>query len=230
MSTAKKNASAKALQSFMASKKKTNAQAEIEWLIACNTNSQRGHVFDQSELMELYSRDDWDAPQGATKTVHLDCHNGNQFEYIVVKRHQTCGYIDEHADHPDYMHTGNQLVDEIRMWQAYADKPESDFLCPILKYFTSKSDKVSATSETMQRNVVIIAQKAVYVSNCETCCYKAAELNGEGSWAAQERYDAMKAFNKKMGWRDALRNSGNSGVIFDYATGKYKAVFIDYAL
>lgn len=47
---------------------------------------------------------------------------------------------------------------------------------------------------------------------------------------AADRYNKLKALSQKQGWRDAMFNGGNSGVIFDYSTGCYKAVFIDYAL
>lgn len=231
MAIAKKNTSAKALQAFMAKAKKVDEQTRIEWEMACNTNNQRGHVFDQSEINVLYSRDDWKCgKQGATKTTHITCHNGNKFQFIVVKRHQTDGYIDEHANDPNTKQTGNQLIDEIQCWQEFASEKESDFLCPILKFFTSKSDKVAATSETMQKNVVIIAQKALFVGNLSSMCRKAGELNNDSSEAIEARYCEMCAFSKKQGWRDAIHNPGNSGIIFDYATNRYKAVFIDYAL
>lgn len=231
--TTRKNATTKAIQSIMAKAKKTNPQALIEWEMSCNTNSERGHIFDQTELHQLYSRDNWDAGHGATKTCHLRCHNGNKFEYIVVKRHQTNGYIDEHANNPDSKQTGNQLIDEINCWLEYAEREEADYLCPILKYFTSKSDKVSAISEKMQNNVVIIAQKAVEVGRCYDMCKLAEKMNKKAGYDyenADDRFYDMKEFSSNQGWRDALNNSGNSGIIFDYSKGCYKAVFIDYAL
>lgn len=228
--TTRKNASVKALQSVMASEKKHNEQIFIEWLMSCNTNDKRGHIFDQNELINLYGRDNWSQGQGATKTCHLTCHNGNDFQYIVVKRHQTGGYMPEIRNKYG---TGNQLIDEINCWNRYAEKPESDYLCPILKFFTSKSDRVGAKSETMQKNVVIIAQKAIYVGNCERACRKAEALNYEHGYYsvnANERYEEMRTFANSQNWRDVLQNGGNSGVIFDYAKQCYKAVFIDYAL
>jgi len=242
MGKAKLNSTAKALQAHMASQKDFDDQTFLEWEMACNTNGSRPYkrgprkgytpkVWDQSEINAKYARDDYSCDHGATKTCHLECHNGQDFKYIVVKRHQTDGYIDEHAYDPDSPLTGNQLVDEINCWQEWVNKPESDFLCPILKFFTSKSDKVSAISETMQENVVIIAQRAEKVGTTERMCRYAAMLNGESMASADERYQAMKHFARNvMGWRDALCNGGNSGVIYDYSTGTYKAVFIDYAL
>ena len=232
--TSRKNLSVKALQSFMASEKKHNEQTLVEWLMACNTNANRGHIFDQSELHELYARDDWrKCEHGASKTCHLHCHNGNEFKYIVVKRHQTGGYIDEHAERPDTKQTGNQMVDEINCWLEFQETEHADLLCPILKYFTSKSDKVSAISEKMQSNVVIIAQRASHIGSAAYACKKADDLNIEhgldSEWAG-DRYEKMRSFSRSQGWRDALNNPANCGVIYDYHKNCYKAVFIDYAL
>ena len=228
--TSRKNSSVKSLQSFMAKQKKADSQALVEWLMACNTSSERGHVYDQSEINSLYARDNYRAERGATKTCHLKDHFGNPFKYIVVKRHQTDGYIPEIRNQYG---TGNQLIDEINCWIRYQERPEADFLCPILKYFTSKSDKVSATSEKMQENVCIIAQKAVYVDDCAGACREAERLNdmeGYSGTDADSRYEELKHFAKSQNWRDVMRNPGNSGVIFDYSRNCYKAVFIDYAL
>lgn len=221
-----KNVTAKALQAAMAKAKKTSKQALVEWEMACNTNSNRGKTYDQNELLKLYDR--YGDACGATKATHTDCHNGNEFEYIVVKRHRRHGYLPEIRN--EFM-TGNQMIDEINCWERYAsDKEKSDLLCPILKSFTSKSDKVSSKSEKMQFNVLIIAQKAVYVSDAASCCKKAYKLNNGKGETPEERYEKLKALSKENNWRDAMYNGGNSGVIFDYSTGLYKAVFIDYAL
>lgn len=241
MAVAKKNATSKALQSMMAKNKDFDDQTFLEWEMSFNTNGSRPYkrgarkgytpkVYDQAEINALYARDDWRCDRGATKTCHTECHNKQDFKYIVVKRHRTGGYIDEHAYDPDSPMTGNQLIDEINCWEEWADKPEGDYLCPILKFFTSKSDKVSAISETMQENVVIIAQKAVEVGALYEMCIEAADYNGYDYDWAEARFEEMKRFSRRMGWRDAIGNGGNSGVIFDYATQEYKAVFIDYAL
>lgn len=230
--TTRKNLTVKALQSQLAKLKKHNALALLEWLIACNTNNERGHVYDQHELNELYSRDDYSAPCGATKTCHVRAHTGERFEHIVIKRHQTYGYApDVHGEHAKC--TGNQLIDEINCWNEFAETETADLLCPILKYFTSKSDKVSATSETMQRNVLIIAQKAVYVGTAHSACHTAEAMNEQYGMHGEDsdsRYRKLKALSERQNWRDAMHNGGNSGVIFDYHQGCYKAVFIDYAL
>lgn len=233
MAMAKKNATSKALQAAMAKDKKHSARALLEWEMACNTNSQRGKVYDQAELMRLYDRDAWsEGEHGASKTCHLRNHNGDKFKYIVVKRHRTGGYIPNgHREHAKC--SGNQLVDEIACWQELAETEDSDLLCPVLKFFTSKSDKVSATSETMQRNVIIIAQRARDIGDADDACQAAERLNREYGYRGEraiERYEKLEALSKRRHWRDAMHNRGNSGVVFDHAKGCYKAVFIDYAL
>ena len=220
----RKNRETKALQAFMAKAKKHDLQALLEWEMSCNTNNNRGHVYDQHEINELYSRHSWDCENGATKICHTKDHNGNNFQYIVVKRFLKHGHV---------IGGKNQLIEEIKCWDKYAETKDADFLCPILKYFTSKSDKVGKTSETMKENVVIIAQKAVYVSSAEWACKKAEALNKAEGYigeSAKVRYEKLKDMSDRNGWWDAMKNPGNSGVIFDYYKNCYKAVFIDYAL
>ena len=216
MCMATKNSSVKAFTRWL------SKNYRKEWEMACNTNGKRGKTYDQWEFVRMFDRDDGDA-NGATKTTHI-------LRYIVVKRHQTGGYLPELRNSTA---TGNQLIDEINCWEEFADQPEGDLLCPVLKYFTSKSDKVSATSETMQRNVVIVAQRAVKTGNAKSMCRKAEEMNGENGFrgeSADARYRKLEKLSDKKNWRDALYNGGNSGVIFDYEKNCYKAVFIDYAL
>lgn len=211
MATIRKNNSVKAFTNWL------SKNFRKEWEIACNTNSDRGTVYDHHELKKMFDRYG-DCSNGASKAVH-------KLNYIVVKRHQWWGYCptDEHS-------SGNQLIDEIECYKKYWDKPEADLLCPILKYFTSKSDKVTASSQTMQNNVLIVAQKAVKVGTAYAMCQKAYELNGFKGETPINRYEKMERFSKAQGWRDAMHNSGNSGVIYDYHAKCYKAVFIDYAL
>lgn len=235
--TSRKNKAVKALQAVMASEKKYDSNIKLEWLISCNTNNNRGTVYGQTEIKALYSRDDWRQPCGASKTTHLTNHHGEDFKYIVIKRHQTNGYIDEHADNPDTEETGNQLIDEINFWVKYQnDDSICDAFCPMLKYFTSKSDKVTATSEKMQDNVIIISQKAVKICEAKRACDLAYEMNmsagidNEFVELPETRKEYLKSVSKRFGWRDALGNGGNGGVIFDYSKNCYKAVFVDYAL
>lgn len=220
----------KSLKSFLAVEKKHDPRALLEYDMAFQNNNKRGTVYHQHILNELYGRDDWDAAHGATKTTHLVAHDGHKFKYIVVKRHQTGGYLPECRNK---WATGNQLIDEINCWLRFAQMPEADLLCPILKYYTSKSDKVSAQSETMQENVVIVAQRAVETGNASYACKRAEELNRENGLhgeSARSRYRKLEALSESQNWRDALYNGGNSGVVFDHTKNCYKAVFIDYAL
>lgn len=230
--TSRKNLTVKAIQAKMASEKKIYAHIRYEWEMACNTNIQRGRVYKQEDILKNYGRKvGWDEEAGASKVCHLLNEYGEEFKYIVIKRMRNDAYIPMGGEHAKC--TGNQLLDEITCWLEFQEREEADLLCPILKYFTSKSDQVTATSETMQRNVVIISQRAVYVSDASSCCRKAERLNTENGYKgeeASERYEKLKTLSAKQGWRDALYNGGNSGVIFDYASNCYKAVFIDYAL
>ena len=233
--TTRKNLSVKALQSIIAKEKKENANIKYEWELSCNTNVNRGRVISQQEIHETYERGDYNRynskEHGATKTCHLhNGENGEEFKYIVVKRHMIDGYLPELRNGKS---TGNQLIDEINCWVEFAERTESDLLCPIMKYFTSKSDKVASKSEKMQHNVVIISQKALFVADAKTCCRKAEALNhanGLQGDNADTRFAKLVKLSKAQNWRDALFNGGNSGVIFDYHQNCYKAVFIDYAL
>lgn len=225
MTMAKINNSVKAFKNFMAKQKNVSDHLKTEYEIAFQTNNNRGHVYNQSELKELYNRDSWNGNTGATKVTHMTCHDGIDFEFIVVKRFKEYGWIRRDI--------GNQLVREIQFWQKYANTEYADLLCPMLKFFTSKSDKVNEFSEKMKDNVIIISQKAIFVSSAQTCCNKAEELNeqygydGDSSWY---RYELLKDFSNKNEWEDCMNNPGNSGVIFDYNSNCFKAVFIDYAL
>lgn len=234
-----RNNSLKALKAQITKNKKHDDDVLLEYQICVNTNKERTKIFTQEELKKLYSRDGMDrqwfmTKSGATKTTHLYNHNGHEFKYIVIKRFQVNGYIDEHADNPTEYQTGNQLIDEINFWELFKDKKEGDYLCPMIKHFTSKSDKVHPCSEKAQDNVIIISQKAVYVKDLQRCFDRAVELNEKNgcyqTWDYTERLEAMEQFSAELGWRDAIYNSGNSGVIYDYFEECYKPVFIDYAL
>ena len=224
--TSRKNALVKALQAHMAACKKISSRSLLEWEISCNTNNNRGHVWDQSEIISLYSNSIWKVDaNGASKACHIKNHMGQEFKHIVIKRHLSHGHMIDGK---------NQLISEINCWNEFAESENADYLCPILKYFTSKSDKVTDTSDTMRNNVIIIAQKAVYVSNANKSCKKAEELNKVNGYigeAAQIRYNKLNAMANRQGWWDVMREAeGNCGVIFDYSKNCYKAVFIDYAL
>lgn len=236
--TSRKNLTVKALQSMLAKNKKNNDSITYEWEIACNTNVNRGNVYSQEHIINNYSRSaGWYEDYGCSKICHLKNENGEDFNYIVIKRSlENCWMPTVSREIENGLKakcTGNQLLDEINCWLEFENTENADLLCPILKYFTSKSDKVTATSEKMQNNIIIIAQKAIYVNTAKYACLKAQSLNeanGLNGEDADARYKKLSALSRKQGWRDAMNNSGNSGVIFDYNKNCYKAVFIDYAL
>ena len=232
MFTNRKNASVKALQTILsngATKGKPGYRFahNVSCYTAKDSDDRPGrHNFSQDELMSMFPRN-YGGHCGATKRTHTD-YEGEPLQHIVVKRFKRGGWV-FHGEG-----TGNQLIDEIRCWLRFELSPESDYLCPILKYFTCKSDKVGEIDEKMKDKVVIIAQKAVYVDDMASCCAEAERRNmEEGYWNGESAFMReyhLKTFANDMGWRDVEHNPGNSGVIFDYAKGCYKAVFIDYAL
>lgn len=219
------NATLKAFQTFLSNEaSKGNVDARYEHNLSCYTakdswDRPNRHNFTQEEIMERFSRSHGGSC-GATKRTHC-------LEYIVVKRYKWNGYEFWGEG------CGNQLIDEINCWNRLASTPDSDFLCPILKYFTCKSDKVTPLADKMKEKVVIIAIKAVFVSDMAEACKEAERLNrlnGYRGERASYREQAMREMAHRMGWRDVEWNRGNSGVIFDHAKNCYKAVFIDYAL
>lgn len=178
------------------------------------------------EICELFSRR-YGGHTGATKRTH-DCHpDGWTLQFFVVKRYKWHGHEFWGEG------CGNQLIDEIECWLKMQDTPDADFLCPIFKYETAKSDKCKPLSDTMKERVCIIAQKAVHVSNMREACEEAERRNrreGFHGVTAEKRISQLKDLARRMHWRDVEWNGGNSGVIFDYSQNCYKAVFIDYAL
>lgn len=233
MFTSRKNPSVKAIQSAMSAKAtKGSKTARIEHNLSSYTAkddpSRPGrHNYSHEEFQDMFSRRHG-GHCGATKRTHTEHPDGWEFEFIVVKRYKWHGHEFWGEG------CGNQLIDEIECWNRMAETPDADCLCPILKYFTCKSDKVKPLADKMKERVVIIAQKAVYVSDLADACREADNLNrkhgkysGTTPW---EREEKLLELANRMGWRDVRYNPGNSGVIFDYAANCYKAVFIDYAL
>lgn len=164
---------------------------------------------------------------GATKRTHTHHPDGWELEFFVVKRYKYHGC--DFAGHG----SGNQLIDEIKCWLKLQSTDDADFLCPIFKFETAKSDNCKALSDTMKERVCIIAQKAVDVSDLAGACEIAYRRNKAKGIPAEDpaaRRNAMLKFAERMGWWDVRHNPGNSGVVFDHAKGCYKAVFIDYAL
>lgn len=217
MANAKKNETVRAFTKWMSKNDRYYWERYI-----CTSPERSPHVLDQWELLEMFSR--YADDEGASKATHM------VGEHLVLKRMQRLPYTPERRN---IYATGNQGIDEIECWERFATLPEADFLCPIIKYFKSKSDKVAATSETMNRNIVIIAQRAVKVGTAYRMCQKAEQMNAERGYkgeSAERRYRKLEKFSDSQNWRDAMGNPGNSGVIFDYKANCYKAVFIDYAL
>lgn len=164
---------------------------------------------------------------GATKRTHDHHPDGWEMKFFVVKRYKWHGH--DFGGHG----SGNQLIDEINCWLKLQDTSDADFLCPVLKYETAKSDKCRSLSETMKERVCIVSQKAVWVDDLEGACREAERRNnaeGLSGISAKNRMAQLENMANRMHWWDVKRNPGNSGVIFDYAQGCYKAVFIDYAL
>ena len=232
MFTSRKNPSVKALQSAMSAKATNgNAHARIEHNLSCYTAKDSAdrpgrHNYSHEEFQSMFSRR-YGGHTGATKRTHTQHPDGWQFEFIVVKRYKYNGHEFWGEG------CGNQLIDEINCWVKFSETPDADYLCPILKYFTCKSDKVKPLADKMKERVVIIAQKAEYVSDLRDACLEAERMNrmnGYHGESASERKAKLLDLAKRMGWRDVEWNGGNSGVVFDYAKGYYKAVFIDYAL
>lgn len=178
------------------------------------------------EICELFSRK-FGGHCGATKRTHTHHPDGWELKFFVVKRYKWHGHEFWGEG------CGNQLIDEIECWLKLQDTEDADFLCPIFKYETAKSDKCKPLSDTMKERVCIIAQKAVWVSNLEDACKEAERRNrteGFRGMSAEKRESQLKDMARRMHWRDVEWNPGNSGVIFDYSKNCYKAVFIDYAL
>lgn len=219
------NASIKAMISEMSERKATESNIMYEYRIA-STNTRIG-VIGQAELKRDYARSG-DA-SGASKATHLYSKNGDAFEYIVIKRMSRWYNTD----------LGNQCDGEIRKYEQLFGTEAEDFICPIVKAYTTKSNHNSPKGRKGIDNIVIVAQRAVYISNLYNACVKAEAMNNAETARhinlfecedADTRFNRLKAWADSEGMWDCVRNPGNSGVIYDYARKCYKAVFIDYAL
>ena len=217
---------------MVAEKNMGNLHTAIEWAMAVNSKGptekepNRPKVVGQAWFMQNFSRSRG-GKCGATKRTHLHHPDGWAFKYIVVKRYRSDGWSFNGEG------SGNQMIDEIDCWERLADTPEADFLCPIIKWFKVRSDKCAPLTEKAKDRVVIIAQRAVYVSDLREACKDAERRNREdglrGESAANRARKLLDMANRHN-WRDVEFNGGNSGVIFDYSKNCWKAVFIDYAL
>ena len=197
-------------------KKAIKKSSRQEWEIAINTNNQRGKVYTQEELLQMYPANDGDA-SGASKTCYI-------LNNIVIKRQRknSCGCF------------GNQVAQEIECFVNANDKLK-DILCPILAYYKVKSDKVNNEDKKAYEKYLIISQKAIYIDDFQTCCEKAFQMNIDKGYKNNfadynEMYNELAKVLKKNGINDWQGHTGNSGIIFDYENNYYKAVLVDYGL
>ena len=226
MATKNLTASVKAMINEMSTLKNTSNSIMHEYRIA-STNTRIG-VIGQAELKAMYDR--YGESSGCSKATHLhNVVNGDAFHYIVVKR------MKKHC----IKWLKNQAHAEIEMFDICYQNNDTDCICPIVKSYETKSDHNNPESDKAYENIIIIAQKAVYVSNAKNACIKAEELNAieterhidyTNCEDAGTRYKKLEAWSNKYDMNDCLSNGGNTGVIYDYAKHCYKAVFIDYAL
>lgn len=226
--TTRKNASVKALQTELNRLRKDKTidpihreQFLFEYLMACSTDPDLVPHDLQQYLLDHFDR--IGQAHGATKATHVQHPDGWVFHHIVVKRIRSWANIS----------LGNQCKFEARTWEHFATSPEADFLCPVLRWYGSRSDKVLENSEKDRENMVMICQKAKHTGPCKLMCEMAEKLNRENGFRGENahgRYERMRQLAHEQGWWDVLHNGGNSGVVFDYSQNCYKAVFIDYAL
>lgn len=197
-------------------KKAIKNNSRYEWELAINTNNQRGKVYNQEELLQMFPANNGDA-HGASKTCYV-------LDKIVIKRQKTnC--------HKCFR---NQVAQEINCF-LNANEDLKEILCPILSYFKVKSDKVNDEDEKAYLKYMVISQKAVYIDDFKTCCYKAFEMNNnKGHYNkfidANTMYKQLGRILINNNIHDWEGHDGNSGVIFDYEKGYYKPVLIDYGL
>lgn len=205
-------------------KKVIREDSRLEWEIAVNTNNQRGKVYNHEELLALYPAGYAGEEHGASKICHLTSHTGEKFKHIIIKRQIK---IDKRG-------WGNQTAQEINCF-VNANDELKNVLCPILAYYKVKSDKVNDNDDKAHQKYMIIAQKAIYINDLQSCCLKAFEMNKSNGLYNKyyDYYEAYKALCKildRNNIHDYRGHGGNSGVIFDYEKGYYKAVLIDYGL
>ena len=206
------NQSVKAFRSFLC---KANKK---EYGLAFQDNPNRkGYTTGEELRTEYFRKSCWDAEEyGASKHAYL-------LDYIVIKRQLDGGWTGR----------GNQLEAEIKFYLEHKTDKYADIICPVLRYGLHRGDRVESTSEKYFDQTYIVSQKAVVIGNAKYCCNMAEKMNNENGYkgeSADDRYNKFKEFAKTFDLWDVLNNGGNSGVIFDYAKGCYKAVCIDYAL
>lgn len=248
---ARKNELTTSIKNMIKKARKNNKKAAFEFGLCYNSNTRTQHVYDAWEIRQMYPRD-YDEyssayvhcgyskktfcciPDQDKKVAIGDVDRYVESEYIVVKRMNMparswwTGKLEEKL-----VDGKNQLVEEIRTWEYFCEREESDYLCPILRWGFQQGDKVTPADHAVCDSVYIIAYKASFVGNLKKACRWAEDMNNDKGYfgeTAEERFEKIEAFSEHMGWWDATDNSGNSGVIFDPVKNCYKAVIIDYAL
>ena len=233
-----KNEAMKAFTNYVNDKKEMSKANFAQWEMFCNTKPATTKepyrkVWGQGELIKLYRKLEkelawFEKHEGASKITFTKFPNGIGLDGVDIP-----DFVVKILKRDAWMARGNQIVREINCFEELLRTGKDDCVCPIYKYFTCKSDKVNEYSEKVVEKCMIIAQKATDIGDARTACKKAEELNRKNGYrgeSAEARYEKMDALAKEMHWWDAMKNPGNSGVIFDRYRNCYKAVFIDYAL
>lgn len=248
---AKVNALVKGISGMIKSDKSDVARFEHDLAYASNTKTQR--VFSGRAIRTIYDRyiDELECEFiscGYSKKTFccVPKQDGTQgweeSKYIVIKRMNPPTPSWWTGEPEERLVDGkNQLVQEIRCWERFADMPESDMLCPILKWGFQQGDKFPEGCAKVCDTVYIVAYKACFVGDLKEACVWAERQNNDKGYhgtPARDRLEEIRKFSDDQGWWDVWNggfergsgNSGNCGVIFDPIQNCYKAVIIDYAL
>ena len=219
-----------ALKNYLVSSKKENPELQWEYEMIYANNKSTQNVWTGEDIRGAFPRYEMDEGSfsGYTKVGHK-CRKDENGDYIemetcVVKRFSVFGGTVDGK---------NQVIEEIKTWEYFAGRDESDFLSPVLRWGYVRGDKVSPLDERNKEECYIVAQKAVKVGQMKKMCEMAEKMNNDEfifGESAEDRYHALCNFADDQGWWDVKVNGGNCGVIFDYSQNCYKAVIIDYAL
>ena len=123
---------------------------------------------------------------------------------------------------------GNQIDAEVQAWRGLCRTKYSVFLCPVLKSLTIRG-KVDPNSKKAVNYSIEIMQKAEFIGSWRDSIRYAEEKNGFRmdtiitDWSKD--YEVLKDM---LGLHDL--HDENCGVIYDYSTGWYLPVIVDYAL
>lgn len=228
----KKDDNVKAMVNEMSKRAKTDMRIRYEYTLA-GTN-QRVGVANQEDIINEYPRN-YRGAHGASKIVFTEAtktenRDSFEFEYVVIKRMK--------AHCLDWL--GNQVFAEADTYSRLVADNDTDCVCPVIKYFGTKSDKHPDRDDAKQMdNAVIIAQKASNIGSMEEACETAQFMNANEHEryinqltceSSEVRYEKLKRWATRHELNDVINHPENCGVIYDYAKRCYKAVIIDYAL